>query len=72
MNRCATCKHWEGDAEDGSGCCARISLEGKTDDPGHAYMVAIGDDETHAYADMYTGPDFGCVLHEPKEPTPES
>ncbi len=74
MQRCKTCKHWgrnRGSNHDESrrlkSCSAPGVLYGymaqsydETPDNG----ALVEDDEGWG---MNTGPDFGCVLHEPKE-----
>ena len=59
MPRCATCEHWVHDGPH-TGKCAKQSaivttLSDPTDFP--APVVRL----------LRTAPDFGCVLHEPKE-----
>ena len=58
--RCKTCKHWDrqGPQWEGLyGCMNPKVVDGfGTVDEANAMM-----------GDFYTGPDFGCIHHEPKE-----
>lgn len=69
MERCETCKWWDGPDGDQWGVCQRIvepewgDLHPKKIHPG-AYMD-IADDQVGG--EFWTRHDFGCVLHEPRE-----
>lgn len=58
--RCATCKHWDNSlvwaAEAQAGFCGKLSNG----------VIYVEGERPHAFA-IDTPPDFGCVLHEPKQ-----
>lgn len=60
MQTCKTCKWWEGMPS--QKCDRPDSLP----DPPILFEIEIGaDDDSGLYGRLVTGPDFGCVLHEP-------
>lgn len=82
MNHCATCKHWttpEHDTGDwwsgstsgvefphGRGECTRITMIGDSARPVPKADLAHVEDGSGYRAGLYTKPEFGCVLHEPR------
>ncbi len=60
--RCRTCKHWD-TPEDQRGYaeCGAIPCR---DEPQDA--PAYTSDDYGAHSPVYTRPDFGCILHEPR------
>jgi hypothetical protein len=70
MGRCETCRHWTpppmtGQPGEGAGECGGVpgGPDDSWDGPAHVEPnVAAG----YTGATLYTRPDFGCVLHEPR------
>ncbi len=63
MQQCKTCKFWEaGRFSGGWGRCRAIEPEVKQPPEPRAEMVT-----TDPNSMLATSPDFGCVLHTPKE-----
>lgn len=79
MERCKTCKEWNSERctdHPVFGVCESKKLWPKNDHP--ASLRGRGMDELAydarrmpRFSLVYTGMDFGCVHHEPKEPTDE-
>jgi hypothetical protein len=69
MTRCGDCKHWgrteKLDGGNNGAVCALLSDPPAPPEGRSAFAFAA-----HGY-DFFTGPDFGCVLGEAKEPAPE-
>lgn len=74
--RCRTCKWWEPwreqlGGDDASGNCllfsSRITQQEAGIEPGDVRMLARASGHYGYDADFVTGPDFGCVQHEPTE-----
>lgn len=66
LNTCKTCKHWEDRATKQFGKC-RVAGMGYL--ASHAAELAM--DRATSWPDgceVCTGPDFGCIHHQPKEP----
>lgn len=64
LPRCATCKHWKQSRKDNSqGNCNAVVMGEEYPEPKPPMFILIDYYETP----LETRPDFGCVLHEPKE-----
>lgn len=61
MKTCKTCRWW---GRDWQGCCALVDdiFQGAR---GFEIRATASDDH-NLEARLVTGPDFGCILHEPK------
>ena len=66
--RCRTCKYWDDDTVfsfGDQGSCGH-EASGSSDDDGMCYYSSGGSYPAEAML-VHTGPDFGCIHHEPKE-----
>ena len=64
MNTCKTCKHWEKENHIPHWTEHRcIILNDHERDEGRADCLVAPD---QGLGGIYTGPDFGCIHHEPK------
>jgi hypothetical protein len=64
---CETCRFWSPNAWEfwpGYGECQRITHAG-SDEPPEAGTPAFTSDGEDYRSGLYTGPTFGCVLHQP-------
>lgn len=68
MKRCKNCKHWYQNQiqEDGSAECLQLSEFGKHH-PQRFELEYSSLDDSGFNANLFVGPEFGCVLFEPKE-----
>jgi hypothetical protein len=57
MNTCSTCKHWSRESS-----CKKITDEPEDEDSG-AWIYQHHNLEV----ELMTSPNFGCVLHKPKD-----
>ena len=72
MSTCDTCKFWEKDkyGAPGGTCQAATPLDSFADDVPENGLGTSGISNgsyPDSYPEIYTGPKFGCVLHQTKE-----
>jgi hypothetical protein len=67
VNTCKTCKHWEKQdhLEEIVRVCLLSKSDWKMDDPKQFL-------DAEQYGGVLTGPDFGCILHEPLNENPQT
>jgi len=70
MNTCKTCKFWDGDKNERGRICLNDRLcpirpEHCGTDSAYGSRSS-GRDESESLSRVRTGPDFGCIHHEPK------
>jgi hypothetical protein len=66
METCKTCRWWDRHAGDKVGECTADFITSPEDTPCLVEMVMVPELQSGGYW-LKTGPDFGCIHHEPKE-----
>jgi hypothetical protein len=66
MQTCKTCRFWEPDVRN-AGKCGLVGCRELEGSPRGFLIEATAADDWNLRTDLITGPDFGCVQHQPTD-----
>lgn len=64
MQTCETCRRWHRSEIETVGECRAVTSDYETEDRAAFAVEVLNDEEVGR---LRTGPDFGCIAHEPRE-----